>query len=84
MKAKLLKKLRKEAKKRFVIRYSVPWYEIREYYSGRKTRHCDFVNGLEETIKRLKRQRRDFILFRIHELRIELRSKKINKDLKKY
>lgn len=79
MKVKLLKKLRKESKKRYVIVYSDPWYEIREYYSGRKTRHCDFVNGLEETIKMLKRRRRDFILFRIQELRVA----KINKELKK-
>lgn len=79
MKVKLLKKLRKEAKKRYVIVYSDSWYEIREYYSGRKTRHCDFVYELEKVVKTLNNRRRDFILLRIS----EFRSERINKELKK-
>lgn len=78
MKVKLLKKLRKEAKNRFVVIYCDPWYEIIEYYSGRKTKHCDFASGLEEIIKRLKIQRRDFILSQVRKLRVA----KINKELK--
>lgn len=82
MKARLLKKLRKEAKNRFVVRYCYPRYVIRECYSGKDTRFCEFINDLEETIIRLNKLRRDFILFRISELRIELRSEKINKEIR--
>lgn len=83
MKARLLKKLRKEAKKRFVAIYRYPLYVIREYYDGKNSIHCEFANGLEEAIIRLNKLRRDFILFRISELRIELRSEKINKEFRK-
>lgn len=82
MKARLLKKLRKEAKKRFVVRYLIRWYEIREYYDGKNSIHCEFANGLEEAIIMLNNRRRDFILFRIHKLRSELRSEKINKEIR--
>lgn len=83
MKARLLKKLRKEAKKRFRVRYRELWYVIREYYNGKATGYFEFVNDLEGTNIRLNELRRDFILFRIYELRIELRSEKINKEIRK-
>lgn len=82
MKARLLKRLRKEAKKRFRARYRNPLYVIREYYGGKATGYFEFVNDLEGTNIRLNELRRDFILFQIYELRSELRSEKINKELR--
>lgn len=78
MKVKLLKKLRKEAKNRFVVIYCDPWYEIREYRNSKDTMHCDFADDLENAIKTLNKRRIDFILFRVREIRVA----KINKELK--
>lgn len=78
MKVKLLKKLRKEAKNRFVVIYCDPWYEIREYCNSKDTMHCDFADDLEKGVKTLNKRRIEFILSQVRKLRIA----KINKELK--
>lgn len=78
MKIKLLKKLRKTAKKAYILVSNYPTVEIHAYCSNKYTR-CSWCDTLEEALTRLKLFRRKVIKESIKKMKDE----KLNKQFRK-
>lgn len=78
MKTKLLKKLRKAAKKEYILVSNYPSIELHVYRLETYTR-CSWWNTMEEAMKGLKLYRRKSIEETIKKMKDE----KLNKELRK-
>lgn len=80
MKTKLLKKLRKAAKKEYILVSDYPKFELHVYHSySKEYTRCSWYDTLEEAMKGLKLRRRKAIEEAIKKMKDE----KLNKQFRK-